>query len=130
MSNLAVVLRCRAPPICAVALLSGKKKEHKDYNFLGPETARWVGGLPRQGVVAEKFVRSLESLSSLGFVERNLGCPREFCRDVGPLGVFKKFVQKVRAHFLFPISGKNRCWGPREVHDDLYGPLVPRNAFF
>ena len=28
-----------------------------------------------KGVVAEKLVPSLESLSSLGFEERNLGCP-------------------------------------------------------
>ena len=49
-----------------------------------------MGGLPREGVVAEKFAPSLESLSSLGFEERTgilPGCP-------GPLGVFKKFVQK------------------------------------
>ena len=32
-------------------------------------------GLPREGVVAEKFEPSLESLSSLGFEERNLGRP-------------------------------------------------------
>ena len=51
---------------------------------MGPETAQ---GLPREGVVAEKFVPSLESLSSLGFEERNLGCPGNFA--VG--------VQKVRA---------------------------------
>ena len=44
-------------------------------NFLGPETTRWGGGLPREGVVAEKFVPSLESLSSLGFEAVNLGCP-------------------------------------------------------
>ena len=52
-------------------------------NFLGPETARWGGGLPREGVAAENFVPSLESLSSLGFEERNFaGMSREFCRDV------------------------------------------------
>ena len=38
----------------------------------------WGGGLPREVVVAEKFVLSLESLSSLGFEERNLGCPENF----------------------------------------------------
>ena len=51
-------------------------------------------GHTRCQVVAEKFVPSLESLSSLGFEERKIwdvpgilsGCP-------GPLGVFKKFVQ-------------------------------------
>ena len=36
------------------------------------------GGLPREGVVAEKFVLSLKSLSSLGFEERHLGCPGNF----------------------------------------------------
>ena len=52
------------------------------------------GALPREGVLAEKFVPSLKSLSSLAS-KRGLwdvpgilpGCP-------GPLGVFKKFVQK------------------------------------
>ena len=37
-----------------------------------------AGSLPREGVVAEKVVPSLESLSSLGFEERNLGCPGNF----------------------------------------------------
>ena len=31
-------------------------------------------------MVAEKFVPSLESLSSLGFEERNLGCPGNLAR--------------------------------------------------
>ena len=53
---------------------SGKKKSTK-INFLGTETARWGGGLPLEGVVAENFVPALESLSSMGFEERNLGCP-------------------------------------------------------
>ena len=50
-------------------------------NFWGPETARWGGGLPREGVVAEKFVPFLKSLSSLGFKEES-GMSREFCRDI------------------------------------------------
>ena len=54
------------------------EKKSTKINFLGPETARWGGGLPREGVVAEKFVLSLESLSCLGFEERNLGCPGNF----------------------------------------------------
>ena len=69
-------------------LHSGKKKNTK-INSLGPETARWGGGLLREGVVAEKFVPSLKSLSSVGFQERNLGCPGNFAGMV-----FKKFVQK------------------------------------
>ena len=43
---------------------SGDRKKSTKINFLGPETAGWGGGLPREGVVVEKFVPSLESLSS------------------------------------------------------------------
>ena len=46
--------------------IQARKKSTK-INFFGPETAWRGGGLPREGVVAEKFVFSLESLSSLGF---------------------------------------------------------------
>ena len=60
-----------------ITLDQARKKSTK-INFLGPETARWGGDLPREGVVARKFVLALESLSSLGFEERNLGCPGNF----------------------------------------------------
>ena len=70
------------------------REKNTKINFLGPETTRWRGGLPREGVVAEKFVPSLESLSSLGFEERNLGCPEILPGFPGLLGVFKKFVRK------------------------------------
>ena len=40
---------------------------------MGPESAGWGGDLPREGVGVEKFVPSLESLSSLGFEGRNCG---------------------------------------------------------
>ena len=60
-----------------MAFIHARKKSTK-INFLGLETARWGGGLPREGVVAKNFVPSLESLSSLGFEERNLGCPGNF----------------------------------------------------
>ena len=59
------------------ATTQARKKSTK-INFLGPETARWGGVLPREGVVVENFVLSLETLSSLGFEERNLGCPGNF----------------------------------------------------
>ena len=53
--------------------------------------------------MAEKLVPSLKSLSSFGFEERNLGCPRNLA---GMSQVFEKLVQKkVRAHFSFPICG-------------------------
>ena len=62
--------------------------------FLGPETARWGGGLPREGVVAENFVPTLETLSSLGFEERNPGCPGNFAGMSRTPGGVQKFVQK------------------------------------
>ena len=55
---------------------------------------RWGAGLPREGMVAEKFVPSLE-VGLPWVLKRGIwdvpgilpGCP-------GPLGVFNKFVQK------------------------------------
>ena len=89
--------------------VSGKEKKAQRLTFLGPETAaRWGGGLPREGVVAEKFMPALESLSSLRFEGKNIwdvpgflpGCP-------GPLAVFKKFVQKSSCPFSGPC-----VWNP------------------
>ena len=57
--------------------IQARKKSTK-INFLGPETARSGGGLPCEGVGVEKFVPSLESLSSFGFEGRDLGCPKNF----------------------------------------------------
>ena len=83
--------------------MSQARKKSTKINFSGPETARWGGGLPRDGVVAEKFVPSLESLSSLGFEERNLGRPGNFAgMSRTPGGVQKVCAKKVRAHFSFP----------------------------
>ena len=91
---------CSWPP--KIILQNQARKKSTKINFLGPETARWGGGLPREGVVAEKFVPSLESLPWVstggiwdvpGFLP---GCPR-------PLAMFKTFVQKkVRSHVSFP----------------------------
>ena len=77
--------------------------------ILGPETARWGGGLPREGVVAENFVPALETLSSLGFEERNPGCPGNFagmCRTPG--GAQKVCAKKLRALLSFPILEPQR----------------------
>ena len=49
-----------------------------------------VGGLTREGVVAKNFVPSLESLSSLGFERRNLGCPGIFAGMSRTLGGVQK----------------------------------------
>ena len=77
------------------------RKKRIKFNFSGPETTRWNGGLPREGVVAEKFLPSLESLSSLGFEERNLGCcghlawgcSKSLCKKSSKTFVQKKFVR-------------------------------------
>ena len=50
-------------------------------------------GSSTRRVVAEKFMLSLESLSSLGFEERNLGCPGNFAGMSRTLGGVQKFVQ-------------------------------------
>ena len=79
------------------------RKKSTKINFSGPETARWGGGPPREGVGVENFVPSLETLSSLGFEERNLGCPGIFAgMSQTPGGVRKVSAKKVRAHFSFP----------------------------
>ena len=77
-----------------------QEKKSTKINLLGLETARWGGGLPREGVVAEKFVRSLESLSSL----EESGVSQNFGRDVpDPWRCSKVCAKKVGAHFSFPI---------------------------
>ena len=70
------------------------RKKSTKIDFLGPETARWGGGLPRTGVVAENFVPALESLSSLGFEGGIWDVPGILPGCPGPLGIFKKFVPK------------------------------------
>ena len=88
------------------ALRSGKKKSTKK-NVLGPETAQWGGGLPLEGVVAENFVPALESLSSLGFEERNLGCPGNFAgMSRTPGGVQKVRATKTSCAFFVPYKCK------------------------
>ena len=63
------------------AELSGKKKSTK-INFLGPETARWGGGLPREGVGVEKDRALPRRFVFLGFRREESGLSRECCRDV------------------------------------------------
>ena len=55
-------------------------------------------------MVAEKAVLSLESLSSLGFEGRNLGCPGILPGCPRPLVVFKKFVPKKFALIVQPYA--------------------------
>ena len=78
-------------------------------NFWGPEIARSGGGLPREGVVVEKFVPSLESLSSLGFEGRNLGCPENFAgMSRTPGGVQKVCAKKTSCSFFFFFFSASR----------------------
>ena len=61
------------------------------------------GGLPHEGAAAEKFVPSLESLSSLSFEERNLGCPGNFAgTSRTPGGVQQVCAKKSSRAFFVP----------------------------
>ena len=102
-SHPAESLRSNTAAVACYGFVQARKKSKK-IKFLGPETARWGGGLPREGVVAENFVPALETLSSLGFEERNPGCPGNFAgMSRTPGGVQKVRAKKLRAHFSFPI---------------------------
>ena len=106
----------------------GRKKSTK-IKFLGPETARWGGGLPREGVVAEKFVPGLESQSSLGFEERNLGCPGNFAGMSRTPGGFQKVcAKKVRAHFLFPIRGRTATQRSEKGSEKVLGRVLEEGS--
>ena len=99
LQKYAVLMRSSLKMSC---FFQARKKSTK-IKFLGPETARWGGGLPREGVVAENFVPALETLSSLGFEERNPGCPGNFAgMSRTPGGVQKVCAKKLRAHLSFP----------------------------
>ena len=111
------------------------RKKSTKIKFLGPETARWGGGLPREGVVAKNFVPALETLSSLGVEERNPGCPGNFAgMSRTPGGVQKVCAKKLRAHFSFPkksaaahsFRGSKRGW--REGVGDKQHPKYSKNC--
>ena len=75
-------------------------------------------------MVAKNFVPSLESLSPLGFEERNLGCPGNFAGMSRTLGVFKNFVQKkfvcIFRSLAFPAGKPPKCLEKRAKQ-----PLAP-----
>ena len=59
------------------------RKRSTKINFLGPETAGWGWGLPREGMGVQKFVPSLESLFSFSSgVEGGSSMSPKFCWDV------------------------------------------------
>ena len=62
-----------------------------------------VGVFHSKGWLAENFVPALESLSSLGFEERNLACPGNFAgMSRTPGGVQKVCARKLRVQFSVP----------------------------
>ena len=92
-------------------------------DLLGPETARWCGGLPLKGVGVEKFVSSLESsfrpFDTRGKLTFSPGCRGEFRQDVPDLwgGVQNVCGKRVCVCSSAPFIG---CW--KEVCAILLGP--------
>ena len=82
-------------------LTSGKKKRAQRLTF-GPGDRRWGGGLPREGVVAEKVRALPRKFFFLGFRRQESGMSRNFAGMSRTLGVFKKFVQKSSFAFFVP----------------------------
>ena len=75
----------------------GEKKQPKP-KLLGPDILRWGGGLPREGVGAEKFGMSLETREIYFFLRRDLP---GFCSDIP--AVPEKFEKEnVCVKFLAP----------------------------
>ena len=77
----------------------------------GPETAGWGGGLPLKGVVVEKLVPSLESLSCLGLEGRTPGRPGNFAgMSRTPAGV-RKLGGRFDIFYFFPFGGGGKGGG-------------------
>ena len=85
------------------------RKKSTKINFLGPETAWWGGAVfHAKGWWPKSLRPPLESLPSLGFEERNLGCPGNFAGMSRGPGVQKVCAKKSsRASFVpwnkFPL---------------------------
>ena len=97
--------------ICLPCMCQARKKSTK-IKFLGPETARWGGGLPREVFGGQKLRARPRNFVFLGFrEERNPECPGNFAgMSRTPGGVQKvcaKKKKKLRAHSSFP----NVCGG-------------------
>ena len=104
--------------------LSDKRKSTK-INFLVPRLL--VGGVPRKEIGVKRLVPSLESLFSLGFKEReNWDVPGILPGCPGPLGRFKKFVQR---RFTLRHSTKAQNKGIREMPSSasLTPPLLSKS---
>ena len=75
---------------------SGTKKEHKP-KLVSPDTFRWSGGLPCEGVGAKEFGMSLKTREIKLFWRDIPG----FCRDIP--GAPEKFEKKVSVQFSSPM---------------------------
>ena len=78
------------------------KKSTKSVTFWIRRPPGGVGLFPHEGVVAEKFMPSLESLSSLGFEERNLACPKYRWDLSDSWGCSKSWCNKSSCAFFVP----------------------------
>ena len=75
----------KRPPFVRLNLVPQKsviqaRTKNAKLRFCGPETTRWSGGLPCEGVVVNNFVPSLESSFHRVSEGRDLGCPGNFVR--------------------------------------------------
>ena len=66
MAEIKVSIQRSLPTKCSKELLSGKKKEPKPKLF-GPDIFGWGGGLPCEGVGAEKFGMPFETQGNQTF---------------------------------------------------------------
>ena len=92
------------------------RQETRAQRFLlfgsGHRPCHWGGGLPREGVVAEKFVLALESLSFFfffGFRREESGISLELCGMSQTLVVFNKFVLKKFVRIFRSLSRDSLC---------------------
>ena len=116
----------RGQPYCD---LEAAGKKSPKINFLGLVTAQWGGGLPHEGVVAERFVPSLESLSALGFEERNLGCPGNFAGTSRTSGEGSKIGRTPRGSYSRKgVFLPSRCLLESLFLEPLLRTLPPRKT--
>ena len=112
---------------------SGKEERAQRLTFWVRRLPGGVGGaLPRKGVVAEKFVRSLPwRFGFLGFGRWGLGCPGDLAWTPG--GVRKVCAGRKKAHqhkYFWPVTPSVRGQSPGRVTRGqrfMYYPRNPRN---
>ena len=100
-----IQIAARLHYITALKLTTIRQEKNTKSSFWGPETARRGGASStREGIGVEKFVPSLESLFCLGSREGTWDVPGILPGCPGPLGAFKKFVQKQLCASVVPCT--------------------------